>query len=343
MKRIALYLIICCFGLMSSNLFGQAVTACDNKTAPEVTPGMSSTLVGSTVWTSPPPMDQAAVGLANTEYLIVKVGTCALDSARVACDTTAGGGDVIIGASATGNFDPASVSRYGESISAGDTFALVAVGFDLSQIRGLVNQIYTGTTPAPINAPCCSIFNLVPEAVGFCDTLVAQGIGDQNDVTGLKDLLTVFDAFASAQLSVEGLLSYMAEINSPTYSSLLASNGCGTLTDGKLLCYGINPNKRYMYKASPTVAVEQVEGFSGFAMFPNPTSGDVTVRFDVETATDMTLNIYNALGSKVSSQNLGTVVGEQISNAPTSGFAAGMYMVELTNGHNSQTVKLIVR
>jgi hypothetical protein len=343
MKRIAIYLFICCFGMMSSNVFGQATTACNNKTAPEVTPGMSSTLVGGTVWTTPPPMSVAAVGLANTEYLIIKVGTCALDSARVGCDTTAGGGDVIVGASANGNFDPGAITRYGITISAGDTFAVVAVGFNLSQIKGLVNQIYTGTTPPPINAPCCSIFNLVPESVGFCDTLRANGINTQNDVTGLKEILTIFDAFASPQLSVESLVSYMELINSPTYSSLLSNNNCGTLTDGKLLCYGLNPNARYMYKASPTVAVELVDGFKGFAMFPNPTASDVTIRFDVETASDMTLNIYNAMGSKVSSQNLGTVVGEQILTASTSELATGMYMVELTNGRNSQTVKLIVQ
>ena len=343
MKRIALYAIICCFGLMSSNLFGQATTACNNRTAPEVTPGMSSTEVGGTVWTSPPPMAVTAIGLPNTEFLVIKVGTCALDSARVGCDTTNGGGHVIIGASVNGNFDPATMPRYGVTVNAGDTIALVAVGYDLAQIKALVNQIFTGTTPPPINAPCCSVFNLNAQSAGFCDTLRANGINSQNDVTGLKEVLTIFDAFSSPELSVESLISYMELINSPTYSNLLSSNNCGTTTDNKLLCYGLNPSARYMYKASPTVAVEQVEGINNFAMFPNPTSGDVTIRFDLETATDMTLNIYNAMGSKISSQNLGTVVGEQILTAATSEFAAGMYMVELTNGHASQTVKLIVR
>lgn len=338
MKRIAIYSLICCFALMSSNLFAQAVTACDNRTAPEVTPGMSATEVGGTVWTSPPPMAVTAVNLANTEYLIIKYNDCALDSARVACDTTGGGGDVILGTTTNGNFNPGDISRYGITIEAGDTFAVMAVGYNLAQVRSLVHLILTGQTP--LGVECCALFPTLVQ-LEFCDTLASYGITSQNDVNSLSELLTIFDAFAEPQLSVNSLIYYMTQVNS--YSTTMSSNNCGTLTDGKLICYGMNPSATYMYKASSTVAVEQVAGFSSFAMFPNPTNDDVTIKFDVETATDMTLNIYNALGTKVSSQNLGTIVGEQILTAPTSGFAAGMYMVELTNGHNSQTVKLIVR
>jgi hypothetical protein len=77
--------------------------------------------------------------------------------------------------------------------------------------------------------------------------------------------------------------------------------------------------------------------------YPNPTSGDVTLQLSTEKATDVSVNIYNALGVKVSSENLGLIEGTYTYNAATAGFAAGMYIVEITDGKNSQTQKLTVR
>lgn len=342
MKKIAIYAFSC---LLSTGLFAQggttAQTACNNKTAPEVQNTMFTDYeIGATIWTPAPILSIQAVGLPNVEYLVIKKGTCAKDSAGTACDTTAGGGYVILGSDADGILDPAAFSRYGVSIAAGDTFGLVAVGYDLAQVKLVLNQILTGTISGTTN-PCCALFNLQPATAGFCDTLNNNGISGQNDINGLADVLTVFDAFADAQLSVPALLSYMAQVNS--YTSLLSSASCGTTTDGVLLCYGINPNSVYWYKAANNVAVEQVASVAQVAMYPNPTSGDVTLQIATDKASDITVNIYNALGVKVNSQNLGIINGTTTVNAATAGFAAGMYIVELTDGHNSQTQKLIVR
>lgn len=340
MKKFTLFLLMCCMTMVSSQIFAQAQTACDSVAAPEVQSGMNSYDIGGTIWTPAPPMQTAAAGLPTVEYLIVKIGTCALDSARTACDTTNGGGAVIIGGDDDGIFNPADVTRYGIDIQAGDTFAVVAVGYDLTQVRGLLNQILSGTTS--IGAPCCSIFDLQQETAGFCDTLNNLGITSQNDINGIEDVLTVFDAFASAQLSVNGLIYYMQQVNS--YGSLLQSSGCGTTTSsGDIVCFGINPDQEYMYRASNTVAVEEFDQVASFGMFPNPTNGDVNLSVELSTPTDLTLNIYNAFGQKVSVQHLGTVEGAQTFTAQTSTFAKGMYMVELTDGQNSTTAKLIVR
>jgi hypothetical protein len=325
---------------MGSQLFAQPQTACNGKTAPEVQSGFYTTSeIGATIWTPAPPMQTAAVGLPNVEYLIVKK-TCALDSARTSCDTTAGGGWVILGSDADGIFDPATISRYGVSITAGDTFGVVAVGYDLAQVKGLLNRILTGTITGTSNG-CCALFELDATTRGFCDTLGNLGIDSQDDINNLTDVLTVFDAFTDAQLSVPSLLNYMGLVNG--YASLLSNAGCGTTVDGVILCYGMNPNAIYWYKAANNVSVEQFSPVAELAMYPNPTSGDVTLQLSTEKATDVAVNIFNSLGVKVSSQNLGLIEGERTFALPTSGFAAGMYIIELTDGKNSQTQKLIVR
>ncbi len=345
MKKIAIYALSCCFALLSTGMFAQggstAQTACTGKTAPEVTNGFFTDYeIGATIWTPAPPMAIQAVGLTNVEYIVVKYGQCALDSAGTACDTVAGGGDVILGADADGLFDPAAMSRYGVSIAAGDTFGVMAVGYNLAQVKGLLNQILTGTISGTTN-PCCALFDLDAATRGFCDTLGVLGIASQDDINDLSDVLTVFDAFTDAQLSINSLLSYMGLVNG--YAGLIANAGCGTLTDGALICYGMNPGSIYWYRAAADVAVEQIATVGQVAMFPNPTSGDVTLQITTDKATDVTVNIYNSIGVKVSTQNLGNINGSSTFTAPTAGFAAGIYLVELTDGRNSQTQKLIVR
>lgn len=341
MKKIAIYALVCGFGLLTNGLFAQAQTACNNKTAPEVQNTMFTDYeIGATIWTPAPVIATPAVGLPNVEFLIIKKGTCAKDSAGTVCDTTAGGGYVILGSDADGILDPAAYSRYGVSIAAGDTFGLVAIGYDLAQVKTVLNQLLTGTISGTTN-PCCALFNLDAATMGFCDTLNNYGINGQNDINSLADVLTIFDAFADAQLSAPALLSYMQKVND--FAGTISSAGCGNTTDNVLLCYGMNPNSVYWYKAASNVAVEQVASVAQVAMFPNPTSGDVTLQIATDKASDITVNIYNALGVKVNSQNLGIINGTTTVNAATAGFAAGMYIVELTDGHNSQTQKLIVR
>jgi hypothetical protein len=341
MKKFSLYVLLFCLNLLSSGLFAQPQTDCTGVTAPEVQNAFNSYEIGATIWTPAPTLAVNAVGLSNVEYLIVKVGTCALDSARVACDPTAGGGDVIIGADADGIFDPGTLSRYGVTISAGDTFGIIAVGYDLTQVKGLLNQILTGTISST-GYPCCEIFNVQATTAGFCDTLNNNGITSQNDINNLGNVLDVFDAFTDAQLSVNALVSYMSEVNNQ--AGLLAGAGCATTTaGGEIICYGMNPTAVYKYVASSRVAVNMTPSVAKVEMFPNPANTEVTLQIATESASDITVNVYNAIGVKVSSDNLGVVNGNFTFTKSISGLASGMYLVELTNGKNSQTQKLIVR
>jgi len=339
MNKFTFFALLGCFFLVVSNAFAQPTTTCNNRVAPQVQTGVNSYSIGGTIWTPAPPMAAQGSGFTHTEYLIVLKGTCALDSARTSCDTTAGGGDVILGADSDGIFNPGTISRYGTTISANDTFGVVAVSYDLAQIRSLLDELLNNSTP--VGASCCSIF---PTLVGveFCDTLTANGINGPSDINDLNDLLTIFDAFANPQLSVNNLLSYMQQIN--TFTNTLSTNNCGSPTDGNLICYGIDPSAYYWYVASTTVAVnEAMEGINGVSIFPNPSSEDVTLQLNMATSMDLTLNVYNALGQKVHTAALGNVDGTQTYTLAAANYSAGMYMVELTDGENSMTSKLMIR
>lgn len=341
MKRIALYTLLSFLGMFSNSLFAQVpTTACTGVVAPVVQTGIYATPIGATIWTPAPVLTTQAANLTNVEYLIVKYNVCAEDQVGN-CDTTNGGGDVIIGFDADGIFDPATITRYGYTIQAGDTFGIVPVGYNLAQVRTLLNQILTGTITGTPN-PCCALFNLDVRTRGFCDSLANAGITSVNDVNNLGDVLTVFDGFSDTELSVNAMLYYMQQVNG--FASILGSAGCGTVTsDGNILCYGINNQSVYYYVAANNVAVNQSEIIGQVSLYPNPTNGDATLQISTDKANDLTVNIYNALGQKVSSQNLGVVNGEITVSLATAEYAAGMYVVELSNGRNNQTYKLMVR
>ncbi len=321
---------------MGSQAFAQASTSC-TVTAPEVQSGLCAYPIGGTVWTPQAPTSVTAVGLPNVEYLITKRGTFALDAAGNR-DTTGGGGHVVLGADSDGIFDPSTMSRYGISIAAGDTFDVMAVGYNLPQIKTIVNKIFTGITLT--QAPCCAVIDII--ANGFCDTLRAQGIDGQEDVNRLADVINVFDAFSDRQLSAESLLSSMNLVNAQGTPQSLFPDECGKID--LPICYGLNRNQRYGYVASSTIAVNKLSDVANFLVFPNPSNtGSVTVSIDTKVSTDMNIRLFNALGATIHTEQLYNVNGAINVNFSTNNLSAGVYFIELSDGKASQTSKVIIR
>ncbi len=335
MKKLAYTLLAT--ALFSGSLLAQSVATCGG-TAPVVQDTMIATPIGGVIWTPAPTLTTQAVGLPYTEYLITKYGTAALDSAGNA-DTTGGGGNVIIGADFDGIFDPSTMTRYGVSLAAGDTFEITAVGYDLIQVRTLVNKILTGTTST--GATCCQVIDLLPGAAGFCAALATAGITSVNDIHTVADVIDVFDAFSTRQLSVEGLVASMQSVNTQANTPLFPTE-CGR--NDVPICFGINPTSRTKYVASSTIAVQRLSDVANFAIFPNPaTQGQVNVIVETQKASELTIRISNTLGQTVSEMPLGVVDGSRTATISTANFAAGMYIVEITDGINRQSQKLIVR
>ena len=135
------FTLILIFAFFFNPSFAQVpTTACSGVTAPRITNGIHPTPINGS--TPAPVLTQQTVGLPNTEYLVIKKGTCARDN-NGNCDTTNGGGDVIIGTDADGIFNPGQMNRYGVTLLAGDTFYIIPFAYNLSQLRQFVNLLST--------------------------------------------------------------------------------------------------------------------------------------------------------------------------------------------------------
>ena len=106
------------------------------------------------------------------------------------------------------------------------------------------------------------------------------------------------------------------------------------------------------YQLQPTLATDVVQTSTASAETPagrltlvvaNPVRGAAQVRFSTETAQDVRLALYDALGREVAVVAQGTAAGAQSATLQTSGLAAGVYVLRLTAGAGvlAQTVTVV--
>lgn len=335
--------------LMATANFASAQnsTCCQaSTTAPEIPNTLNPT--GVAIDQSSPGLgltQQASADLPTIEFLVTKKGQAALD-AMGNPDTTGGGGDVVIGGvDAFGRVVPGDVSRYGVTLAVGDTFEMVPVGYDLGVVKNLADSLLNGK--ASSGASCCNLFILLAAQLqdstirGFCDTVRNAGVNGASDINNIEDVLVIIDAFSSAQISIESLVSIMQTINAQG-SNISAE--CGGTGANDFFPYGVNGDKRYGYEVEVAVAVEKLSDVSSFMMYPNPSLDKiVNVNFTTTKQVELNMNVYNTLGERIATQSLGNVEGNISTVIDTGVLSAGMYFVELTDGTASQTHKLIVR
>jgi hypothetical protein len=324
-----------------------AQTCCGaNTTAPEMTTGFYTTgkIDGNTNTPAPNLAVMASSDLPTTEYIVTKRNTVAVDGAG-APDTTGGGGDVILGADADGIFMPNMMTRYGITLVNGDTFDLTAVGYDLDVIRELADSLLNGKNAN--GNDCCDLFVLMaafigePAIAGFCDSMNNAGIFSSADINGMNEVLEIFDVFTEGTMSIGNITNTLGLIND---NGNFISSECGGTGAANFLSYGINRNATYGYEAGNTIAVRELSDVSVFMLFPNPANTEaVNVYFTTKKTVDLTINVVDAMGRVVYQAAADGVLGDISTTIPVGNLASGMYIVELTDGYNNKTQKLIVK
>lgn len=342
MKKLATFFAAC---LMTATTVDAQTCCTPNTVAPEITTGFYTTSqIGGNVNTPAATLaTQNSADLPTIEYIVTRRNTPALDDTGVP-DTTGGGGDVIIGADVDGIFMPDNMGRYGVTLNPGDTFDLTAVGYDLPVIKELADSLLNGVSPG--SGPCCGLFGVMaivlnePAIAGFCDSVNNAGIYNSTDINGMNEVLSIFDVFSSGQTSMGSLVSTLNLINS---NGTQISTDCGGTGANNFLSFGINRNAQYGYDREGTIAVQKLSDVSLFMLFPNPANdGVVNIYFTTQKEVDLTINLFDALGQRVHHQTLGNVSGDFNTAIPVNNLAAGMYYVELTDGHSNQVLKVVV-
>jgi len=87
--------------------------------------------------------------------------------------------------------------------------------------------------------------------------------------------------------------------------------------------------------------LEEVISTAELLVYPNPTSGQFTVNFELEETNDATIQVINMLGEILSTQTLIAIMGSYSSQFDLSNQPTGMYMVRLIVGNDIQVARAI--
>ena len=83
------------------------------------------------------------------------------------------------------------------------------------------------------------------------------------------------------------------------------------------------------------------EDNSNIQIFPNPTDGKSAIIFDAETESEVTINIYDAVGKLVLSQSHTTHVGKNETEIDLKEFVGGYYMLRMVGENSIKIAKLV--
>jgi hypothetical protein len=90
--------------------------------------------------------------------------------------------------------------------------------------------------------------------------------------------------------------------------------------------------------------VQQNPNAVAFSTYPNPTSDEMNIRFNLPSSSNVTFNIYDITGKLIQSENKGNLsAGEQKLLLNVSGLNAGMYQVEMVTEMGTSNSKIVVK
>lgn len=118
--------------------------------------------------------------------------------------------------------------------------------------------------------------------------------------------------------------------------------------DGTILSSVYDYDGSYDFEADLAVAsvtsvvgVEESDVFTSLSVYPNPTNNIANLVFGVAQSSEVSIDMFNIVGARVMSQDLGTVVaGEQRVELNFSNLEAGLYIINVTANNNVSTLRV---
>ena len=87
---------------------------------------------------------------------------------------------------------------------------------------------------------------------------------------------------------------------------------------------------------------ELTNSLSTIQIYPNPTSSNATLSMNLVGEAQVEMSLVDISGKVMASKNYGTLTGSWSTNLNTTGFSAGIYLVELNIGGNKVTKRLVI-
>jgi hypothetical protein len=100
-----------------------------------------------------------------------------------------------------------------------------------------------------------------------------------------------------------------------------------------------------LYAGAPSdnlvLGVNDLTGINNVELYPNPTEGDVHIKYSANQSEKMIVQITDITGKVVSTSQIASKEGSNLIIVPTEGLSSGTYFVKL--GNNSKALKFVVK
>ncbi len=98
------------------------------------------------------------------------------------------------------------------------------------------------------------------------------------------------------------------------------------------------------YVGAPgTANLTELDVLQNINLYPNPTDGDVNVRFSVLQATPVTITVQDITGKLLQTHLVQATEGDNLVLMDNENLAAGMYFMKLKSGTSSETLQFVVK
>ena len=119
---------------------------------------------------------------------------------------------------------------------------------------------------------------------------------------------------------------------------LKAPNGTVTISYNATGCN----SQAQVIAACETVGIDEVIAENSFSIYPNPFTGQLTIEFNLPQTSMVSIQIFNAMGTKVAELHHGQLAaGQQRFTWHAGDLPKGMYLCRLQMGQKTTTQKII--
>ncbi len=151
-------------------------------------------------------------------------------------------------------------------------------------------------------------------------------------VENYSDSVNIFGTPTVTTYNNDQYLWYKDGIHYPLASCYSLTTGAGTTTGGS-------------YYVSTSVGIEENLALANsINLFPNPTSENIRLKYNIESTTSVKISIINILGQEVYAEEISKLsAGEQTIDLNVSSFEKGTYFVKIQTNDSFATKKIIVQ
>jgi hypothetical protein len=199
-------------------------------------------------------------------------------------------------------------------------------------------------TPAiSVSPTVTTTYSVVGTGVNSCtNTSVRTITVNALPIVSASPSATMICTGQTATLTASGASSYTWNPGGPGTSISVSPTVTTTYSVTGTSTTNCSNTSMLTLSVSACTGVDQIVNTGAYSIFPNPTTGKITIQVGATKNTLINAEVVDATGKIVLKQQLNFNASETSQSVNISGFANGLYFINLTNSENkTETIKII--